>query len=141
MREETNHAITTTADDSAVVEPVVVNPIEQDSPAPAMSSPVENIDNGVDHDDDDNVTIILLDSDSPNQGISMDWIEQQGPEMEQRRRAVLLRELKRVQRSSFIHFAILCFIPTIFLAIVIATVIAGEEECTSDVTYCELEPR
>jgi hypothetical protein len=112
-----------------------------------VSSAVENIDNGHgddqgnDDDDDDNVTIILLDSDSPNQGISMDWIEQQGPEMEQRRRAVLLRELKRVQRASFIHFALLCFIPTIFLVVVMVTVIAGEEECTSDVTYCELEPR
>lgn len=93
-------------------------------------------------DSDDDVTVILLDQTVESQGHgALEWIEQTGPEMEERRRNVLLRELRRVQRASFLHFALLCLIPTALLLIVVATVIGDEEECSSDATFCELEPR
>ena len=95
---------------------------------------------GVESDDD--VTVILLDQNAESHGHgALEWIEQTGPEMEERRRNVLLRELRRVQRASFLHFALLCLIPTALLLIVVATVIGDEEECSSDATFCELEPR
>jgi hypothetical protein len=97
-------------------------------------------------DDDDDMTIIGLDQD-PEQGnndqqsAALAWIEQNGPEMEERRRNVLLRELQRVQRASFIHFILLCLIPTSLLFIVVATVLGEDEACESDATTCATEPR
>jgi len=96
--------------------------------------------------DDDDMTIIGLDQD-PEQGTNdqqaaaLAWIEQNGPEMEERRRTVLLRELQRVQRASFIHFVLLCLIPTSLLFIVVATVLGDDETCESEVTTCATEPR
>lgn len=99
-----------------------------------------------DDDDDDDITIIMLDQNvvNDNRNRSDDafaWIDSTSPEMEERRRAVLVRELRRVQRASFIHFVLLCLIPTALLIVVIATVIGDEEDCESDATFCELEPR
>lgn len=97
-------------------------------------------------DDDDDMTIIGLDQD-PEQGANdqqsaaLAWIEQNGPEMEERRRNVLLRELQRVQRASFIHFILLCLIPTSLLFIVVATVLGEDENCESEATTCSTEPR
>ena len=99
------------------------------------------IDNGVsDHDDD--VTVIVLEAgDDEDEMIGSGWIDQDSPEIQERRRNVLLRELQRVQRASFIHFMILCLIPTSLLFIVIATVLGEDEECESAATTCEKEPR
>jgi hypothetical protein len=111
-----------------------------------------------DDDDGDDVTVILLDpsiEDANNRAgtttttitttssntISFDWIEQDGPEMEARRRAVLLRELERVQRKSCIQFSMLCTIPIVLLIIVLITVLGDERDCISDVTECYLEQR
>lgn len=103
---------------------------------------VRNITGGDSHESDDDVTVILLDHTAESQGRgALEWIEQTGPEMEERRRNVLLRELRRVQRASFLHFVLLCLIPTALLLIVVATVIGDEEECSSVATFCELEPR
>jgi hypothetical protein len=98
-----------------------------------------------DDDDDDELTVIVLDNTAANRNddhlATIAWIEQTGPEMEERRRNVLLGELRRVQRASFVHFVLLCLIPTALLIIVIATVVGEEEDCESDATFCELEPR
>lgn len=94
--------------------------------------------------DDDDVTVILLDDTAQNGdagAVALDWIEQQGPEMEERRRAILLRELQRTQRVSCCHFVLLCSVPVILLIIVLAAVLGQHDECTSDVTYCEFEER
>jgi len=115
---------------------------------PAQGSAVINDDD--DDDDDDDITIIGLDQDDPEQGnnnsdpqqsAALAWIEQNGPEMEERRRNVLLRELQRVQRASFIHFILLCLIPTSLLFIVVATVLGEDETCESAATTCATEPR
>ena len=100
----------------------------------------------VDNDDDDDVTVIVLEREAENALISQSaaagWETEQTPEMEERRRNVLMRELNRVQRASFMHFMLLCLIPTTLLFVVIVTVLAGDnEECTSEVTHCEREPR
>ena len=64
-----------------------------------------------------------------------------GPAVEERRRQIMLQELQRVQRTSFLHFLILCLIPTVLLFIVIATVISEDEECFSEATICHKEAR
>ena len=113
-------------------------------PDPSTSDVENAAEEGAQEDDDDDVTVIVLDNSDSNNLIRsemMSWIERAGPEMEERRRHVLMRELRRVQRASFIHFALLCVVPTILLLVVIATVLGEEEECVSDVTFCELEPR
>ena len=97
--------------------------------------------------DDDNITVILLDD--PEDGvvnhsglITLDWIHQHGPEMEQRRRTVLLHEIRRIQRAAFCRFALLCLVPTVLLMVVMLALAAdGGEDCASDVTQCVLEPR
>jgi hypothetical protein len=101
--------------------------------------------NGFHDDEDENVTVIFLDqADGQQQAegtISLDWIEQQGPEMEQLRRTVLLRELKRAQRTYFWQFAMLCIIPVVLLLVVIVTTVGSVGQCVSTVTLCSLEPR
>jgi hypothetical protein len=97
--------------------------------------------------DDDDMTIIGLEYDPENTAsqetaaMTAQWVEQNGPEMEERRRQVLLRELQRVQRASFIHFMLLCLIPTALLLVVVFAVIGDEEDCESDVANCVKEPR
>lgn len=111
-----------------------------------LEQPGQDSANNMDDDDDDDMTIIGLDQD-PEQGnndqqsAALAWIEQNGPEMEERRRNVLLRELQRVQRASFIHFILLCLIPTSLLFIVVATVLGEDEACESEATNCATEPR
>ena len=94
---------------------------------------------------DDDLTVIVLEQGAENtfidQTTAAGWAEQDSPEMEERRRNVLLRELQRVQRASFIHFLILCLIPTSLLFIVIATVLGEDEECESAATNCVREAR
>lgn len=94
--------------------------------------------------DDDDVTVIVLDhtpEDANGQRLMISWTGEAGPQVEERRRAIMLRELQRVQRTSFLHFMILCLIPTVLLFIVIATVISEDEECFSDATVCHKEAR
>jgi hypothetical protein len=95
--------------------------------------------------DDDELTVIVLDNAAANrnddQQATIAWIEQSGPEMEERRRNVLLSELKRVQRASFIHFMLLCLIPTALLIIVVVIFVGDEKDCVSEATFCELEER
>lgn len=94
-----------------------------------------------DHDDDDMTVIILERGIDDGDNVPGGWADQDSPEMEERRRNVLLRELQRVQRASFIHFLILCLIPTSLLFIVVATVLGEEEDCESAATTCEKEAR
>lgn len=91
--------------------------------------------------DDDNVTVIVLENSEDDEVMAHGWVDQDSPEMQERRRNVLLRELQRVQRASFIHFMILCLIPTSLLFIVIATVLGEDEECQSVATTCAKEDR
>jgi hypothetical protein len=95
--------------------------------------------------DDDEMTIITLEhnhlDDHDQNAAALAWLDQNGPEMERRRRNVLLRELQRVQRASFIHFMLLCLIPTALLLIVVVTVFGEEEPCGSEVTTCRQEAR
>jgi hypothetical protein len=113
-----------------------------------VEGPAEpNDDNNNNNDeDDDDITVIMLDQNTSNNNRNRPenafaWIDSTSPEMEERRRNVLVQELRRVQRASFMHFALLCLIPTILLAIVVATVVGEEEDCESDASFCELEPR
>ncbi|KAG7346870.1 hypothetical protein IV203_005939 [Nitzschia inconspicua] len=102
----------------------------------------ENNSDDNDDDDDDDVTVIILENlDDDDEMVGSGWIDQDSPEIQERRRNVLLRELQRVQRASFIHFLILCLIPTSLLFIVIATVLGEDEDCESTATTCAKEPR
>ena len=60
---------------------------------------------------DDDATVIVLDEPEENGdrgGPDLSWVEQPGTERETQRRNVLLRELRRVQKTSFLHFTVLC---------------------------------
>lgn len=110
------------------------------------SSPNNNNDGDEDEndDDDDDVTVILLDhNDSPDNMISMDWMEQQGPELEARRRAILVSELQRTQRISFCHFVLLCLVPALLVGVVVVAAFQNSsvDDCYSPVTSCRLQDR
>lgn len=91
--------------------------------------------------DDDDETVIVLDRRNTADSATALWAEQDSPELEERRRSILLRELQRVQRASFVHFLILCLIPTSLLFIVIITVLQDDDLCESTATLCEEEAR
>merc|ERR1711966_97414 len=59
------------------------------------------------------------------------------------RRRIILQQMSTVQRANFIHFLVLCLVPTTLLLIVIVAMISEEGECgsTTDLTVCEMEPR
>lgn len=106
-----------------------------------------------DEDVNDDVTIIYLEDEntvSNNNPASnaesrmvFDWIERVDGSVinDERRRAILIQELKRVQRTSCIQFSILCILPILLFVAMAIAVLGQDEECASTVTYCELEPR
>lgn len=109
---------------------------------PLTSVPLGGGDEDSQSTEDDDITVIVLDrANNMDSTAASLWAEQDSPEMEDRRRQVLLRELQRVQRASFIHFLILCLIPTSLLVIVIATVLGEDDVCESNATLCEQEER
>lgn len=64
------------------------------------------------------------------------------------RREIVLRELERVQKANFIHFFVLCLVPTSLLLIVISAILNEETECGNDYVdsggvslVCEKEER
>ena len=58
------------------------------------------------------------------------------------RRAAIRTEIERMQRSNFIHFVVLCLVPTSLLLIVVAAILSEDGECEADgLTNCEREPR
>ena len=58
------------------------------------------------------------------------------------RRNTIRTEIERMQRSNFIHFVVLCLVPTSLLLIVIAAILSEDGECEADgLTNCEREPR
>lgn len=59
------------------------------------------------------------------------------------RREAIHQEVLRVQRANFIHFLVLCLVPTTLLLIVIAAIVSEDGECgsTAGLTVCEREPR
>lgn len=131
------------ADDSALT---MVNTVED--PLALEGTPhAPRIEPAVDEENDDNDDLTIIELDDSTQGrnqqqaAALSWMEQQGPDMEERRRNVLLRELQRVQKASFIQFVLLCLIPTSLLFILVATVIGGDEDCGSEATMCVKEAR
>jgi len=102
----------------------------------------EDDDDSTEDDDDEDVTVILLDSNTDSQRRRtpvttlqgyVDMLEEQGshPEIQERRRLILLRELRRVQQTSFMHFLLLCVIPVALLMIVIATILGESSSCSN----------
>ena len=59
------------------------------------------------------------------------------------RRLSILTEVQRVQRANFIHFLVLCLVPTTLLIIVIIAIVSEDGECssTNNLTVCEREAR
>lgn len=58
------------------------------------------------------------------------------------RREAIRVEIERMQRANFMHFVVLCLVPTSLLLIVIAAVLTEDGECSGDgLTVCEREPR
>ena len=59
------------------------------------------------------------------------------------RRESIRQEVERVQRANFIHFLVLCLVPTTLLVIVITAILSEDGECSgvNDGVNCEREPR
>ncbi|KAL3817666.1 hypothetical protein ACHAXA_002011 [Cyclostephanos tholiformis] len=61
------------------------------------------------------------------------------------RREAIHREIERVQRANFVHFLVLCLVPTALLIIVIAAIVSEDGGCgdgaSDEFTSCEMEPR
>jgi hypothetical protein len=131
--------------------------------ATMSNSPIkQNCDNDTnvnnDDDDDDDMTIIFLETESGmhNQGNNnntdgtsnlpnwIDHLDHTGdPIFDERRRTILLHELKRIQRRSFLNFVALCLIPILLFTAMIIIVFSGDsgQACVSTITYCRLEQR
>jgi hypothetical protein len=113
-------------------------------------------------DGDDDITIIYLDDEnetanilnsgnnnattataSDDHGIFFDWIQRSDGTIlqDERRRAILIQELQRVQRTSCIQFSILCLLPVLLFAAMAIAVLRQDESCESTITECALEPR
>ena len=59
---------------------------------------------------------------------------------------ISIQQVERVQRANFIHFLILCLVPTALLLIVIAAIVSEDGECgiggdNNELIVCEREPR
>jgi len=58
------------------------------------------------------------------------------------RREAIRTEIELMQHSNFIHFVVLCLVPTSLLLIVIAAILSEDGECSAEgLTVCEREPR
>ena len=108
--------------------------------------------NEQDHaDDDDEIQelVIRTNSASNNNNISAaldptnqfpNWTLNE-EEINTRREAIRI-EIERMQRANFVHFVVLCLVPTSLLVIVIAAILTEDGECSGDgLTVCEREPR
>mmetsp|Transcript_7815 Transcript_7815/g.10691 ORF Transcript_7815/g.10691 Transcript_7815/m.10691 type:complete len:179 (-) Transcript_7815:215-751(-) len=112
----------------------------------------DNLETGGEYDDDDH-TIIGFDDDSDgnprqrNEGFSDDLMPMwdipanDHEEAEQRRRNTIRGEIERVQRANFIHFVLLCLVPTTLLLVVVASILGEAGGCSSSATDCSNEPR
>mmetsp|Transcript_7370 Transcript_7370/g.10539 ORF Transcript_7370/g.10539 Transcript_7370/m.10539 type:complete len:180 (+) Transcript_7370:33-572(+) len=70
------------------------------------------------------------------------WTAEEDAVFEQRRREVLTRDLRRLQRANFINFLVLCSVPVILLFIVLINVVTDIGECSGSVgIVCKSEPR
>lgn len=57
------------------------------------------------------------------------WTDEERESYEERRRETLNQELNRVQRSNFIHFMILCFIPMLLIGLVLFNSFVDSGSC------------
>jgi hypothetical protein len=69
------------------------------------------------------------------------WNAEEDAVNEERRREALLGEIQRSQRANFVHFFMLCLVPTSLLLIVVANVVGESTECDNYPVHCSAEPR
>lgn len=69
------------------------------------------------------------------------WNAEDDAANEERRREALLGEIQRSQRSNFVHFLMLCLVPTSLLLIVVASVVGESTECDNFPVHCVAEPK
>jgi len=69
------------------------------------------------------------------------WNAEEDAANEERRREALLGEIQRSQRANFVHFFMLCLVPTSLLLIVVANVVGESTECDNYPVHCSAEPR
>mmetsp|Transcript_30344 Transcript_30344/g.36037 ORF Transcript_30344/g.36037 Transcript_30344/m.36037 type:complete len:192 (-) Transcript_30344:263-838(-) len=61
--------------------------------------------------------------------------------VDERRRETLILELQKIQRTNFIHFAVLFLVPTALIILVIWSALSMSRECDCDIAGCTQEPR
>mmetsp|Transcript_22890 Transcript_22890/g.33485 ORF Transcript_22890/g.33485 Transcript_22890/m.33485 type:complete len:183 (-) Transcript_22890:239-787(-) len=104
-----------------------------------------------DDDEDDDITVIEMESSQPRQRAQWTlsdgrWTQWSTSNSDtninlENRRAVVHRDLERVQRANFCHFALLCLIPTSLLLIVVVGALQQNGDCMGLSPSCENEPR
>jgi hypothetical protein len=119
-------------------DPDIVHPDNQD----AVNEHCNNED-----EDDDDITVIDMDHRTAMEHRSFRpvvflWnVAHPVSAVEDHRRAMLLNEVQHMQRASFFHFVLLCAIPFFMVVIVLISNIGTQEQCTSQLSECTLEPR
>ena len=119
-----------------------------------ISSDVENPltetnnNNNNDSENDDEIQELVIHTNSTNNDTNEATIQFPNWTLNQEeintRRNTIRTEIERIQRSNFIHFLVLCLVPTSLLLIVIAAILSEDGECevaADGLTVCEREPR
>lgn len=108
----------------------------------------ETNNNNNDSEDDDEIQELVIHTNSNSNNTNEPTIQFPNWTLNQEeintRRNTIRTEIERIQRSNFIHFLVLCLVPTSLLLIVIAAILSEDGECevaADGLTVCEREPR
>lgn len=136
--EATTSAVLISSDNTTDVE----NPLTESNINTQNTSNTNSIQNS----DDDEIQELVIRTNSTNNNNEPtiqfpNWTLNE--EEIQHRRETIRTEIERMQRSNFIHFVVLCLVPTSLLLIVIAAILSEDGECGVEdrLTSCEREPR
>jgi len=98
-------------------------------------------------DQDDNWSVIRMDENEYNYNAPSfnfdrwQWTNDD-EDQERRRRITAVREIEQIQRSNFLHFILLCLVPTSLLLILVVTVMGNDNVCMgNDISQCFLEQK
>lgn len=105
--------------------------------------------NNSDNDNDEEQELIVqvpneLNAPSTAPFVLQNMVVEPSEEARALRRETIRQEIERVQRANFIHFLVLCLVPTTLLVIVIIAIVSEDGDCSGGndgLTVCEREAR
>lgn len=125
---------------------MVNEPDQNQDNLPAEEEPNENsspttTNNNNENEGGDNAATPVNNEEQQQQQQAALWNAEDDAANEERRREALIGEIQRSQRSNFVHFLLLCLVPTSLLLIVVASVVGESNECEGFPINCSAEPR